>query len=404
MIIGQPGHIDYIKRKNAGTIYNLIDRFEPISRIELSKRSQLAPASITKIVRELMDAHLVKEAPIQETSMRGRPAVGLMLDNEGWQFLSMRLGRGYLTLALHSLSSEILIQERHELTVVAQSALLTTVVDHVNAFFSRHQQTVDRVTSIAISLPGLVNSAQGTVIQMPHFEVDHMPLGPVLHRETGLPVFVGNDTRSWALAEKLFGNAKEADSAVLVAVHSGVGAGIVLEGKVLQGRIGNVGELGHIQIKPFGKRCFCGNYGCLETVASLSAIYEQVETLLNEGHPSCLHDQPLTIEAICDAAVSGDGLAHQVITELGHHLGTAIAIVVNLFNPEKILFGGEFNRAKSVLYPAIMECLKTQTIPLYSKYLVLEESYFYTQATMPGAAMVKQAMYDGNLLMKVLEG
>ncbi len=78
--------------------------------------------------------------------------------------------------------------------------------------------------------------------------------------------------------------------------------------------------------------------------------------------------------------------------------------MVNLFNPEKILFGGEFNRAKSVLYPAIMECLKTQTIPLYSKYLVLEESYFYTQATMPGAAMVKQAMYDGNLLMKVLEG
>ncbi len=135
MIIGQPGHIDHIKRKNAGTIYNLIDRFAPISRIELSKRSQLAPASITKIVRELMDAHLVKEAPIQETSMRGRPAVGLMLDNEGWQFLSMRLGRGYLTLALHSLSSDILIEERHELTVRSQDALLTTVVEYVNAFF-----------------------------------------------------------------------------------------------------------------------------------------------------------------------------------------------------------------------------------------------------------------------------
>ncbi|WP_102505208.1 sugar metabolism global transcriptional regulator Mlc [Salinivibrio kushneri] len=404
MIIGQPGHIDHIKRKNAGTIYNLIDRFAPISRIELSKRSQLAPASITKIVRELMDAHLVKETQIQGTSMRGRPAVGLVLDNEGWQFLSMRLGRGYLTMALHSLSSEILIQERHEIDVMAQDALLSTVIEYVKAFFSRHQETVDRVTSIAVSLPGLVNSAQGTVIQMPYFEVDHMPLGPMLHRETGLPVFVGNDTRSWALAEKLFGNAKESDSAVLVAVHNGVGAGIILEGKVLQGRIGNVGELGHIQIKPFGKRCFCGNYGCLETVASLSAVYEQVQALLDEGHASQLQGQPLTIDSICDAAVAGDGLAHQVITELGHHLGTAIAIVVNLFNPEKILFGGEFNRAKSVLYPAIMECLKTQTIPLYSKHLVLEESYFYTQATMPGAAMVKQAMYDGNLLMKVLEG
>lgn len=404
MIIGQPGHIDHIKRKNAGTVYNLIDRFGPISRIELSKRSQLAPASITKIVRELMDAHLVKETQIQETSMRGRPAVGLMLDNDGWQFLSMRLGRGYLTMALHSLSSDILVQERHELAVMPQEALLATVVECVKAFFSRHHEVVDRVTSIAVSLPGLVNSAQGTVIQMPHFEVSHMPLGPVLHRETGLPVFVGNDTRSWALAEKLFGNAKESDSAVLIAVHNGVGAGIILEGKVLQGRVGNVGELGHIQVKPFGKRCFCGNYGCLETVASLAAVIEQVETLLAEGHPSQLRGKTLTIDAICDAAVAGDALAQRVITELGHHLGTAIAIVVNLFNPEKILFGGEFNRAKSVLYPAIMECLKTQTIPLYSQNLVLEESYFYTQATMPGAAMVKQAMYDGKLLMKVLEG
>ncbi|MCG3824299.1 ROK family protein, partial [Photobacterium damselae] len=147
-----------------------------------------------------------------------------------------------------------------------------------------------------------------------------------------------------------------------------------------------------------------GNHGCLETVASLQAVLEQTEQCLRDGHPSSLHGGKVTIERICDAAVEGDALARQIISELGHNLGQAIAIMVNLFNPQRILIGGEFNRAKSVLYPAIMECVRTQSIPLYNRDLDIMESCFYTQATMPGAALVKQAMYDGHLLMKLIEG
>ncbi len=91
MYVAQPGHIDHIKRNNAGSVYKLIDLYEPISRIELSKRSQLAPASITKITRELIEAHLIKETQYQESTSRGRPAIGLVPANEGWQFLSIRL-------------------------------------------------------------------------------------------------------------------------------------------------------------------------------------------------------------------------------------------------------------------------------------------------------------------------
>ncbi|MBV7299734.1 ROK family protein [Enterovibrio paralichthyis] len=404
MILAQPGHIDHIKRNNAGAVYKLIDQLGPISRIELSKRSQLAPASITKITRELIDAHLVKETEYGEPASRGRPAIGLVLNNEGWQFLSLRIGRGYLTLALHELGGDILVEERHDIAVREQEPLLELVLQHIDLFFSNHAKIVDRVTSIAVSLPGLVNSAQGIVIQMPHYNVQNMPLGAVIHRSTGLPVFVGNDTRAWALAEKLFGNARDVENSVLISIHHGVGAGIMLDGKVLEGQVGNIGELGHIQIKPFGKRCYCGNSGCLETVASLQAVLDDARTLLEQGHDSVLQDKALTIDTLCEAAVNGDGVAVKVITELGHNLGQAIAIVVNLFNPQRILIGGEFNQAKSVLYPAILACIQNQTLPHYFENLVLEESYFYTQATMPGAALVKRAMYDGYLLMKVLEG
>ncbi|WEM43395.1 ROK family protein [Photobacterium sp. DA100] len=404
MYVAQPGHIDHIKRNNAGSVYKLIDLFGPISRIELSKRSQLAPASITKITRELIDAHLIKETAIQESSSRGRPAVGLVPANEGWQFLSIRLGRGYLTIALHELGGDILVEERQDIDVLHQDEVLKKLITEIHTFFANHVGELDRITAIAVSLPGLVNSDAGMVIQMPHYDVHNLELGPAIHEATGLPVFIGNDTRSWALAEKLFGNSRDVANSILVSIHHGVGAGIVLDNVVLQGRIGNVGELGHIQIKPYGKRCFCGNHGCLETVASVKAVIEQVDQRLREGHPSSLHGKTLTIERICEAAMAGDTLARQVIVELGHHLGQAIAIMVNLFNPEKVLIGGEFNRAKDILYPAIMDCVRSQSLPVYNRDLVIEQSSFYTQATMPGAALVKQAMYDGHLLMKLIEG
>ncbi len=409
MFFAQPGHIDHIKRNNAGNVYRLIDQHGPISRIELSKQSQLAPASITKITRELMESHLIQETQIIEPASRGRPAIGLRTRNEGWQFMSIRLGRGYLTIALHEHGGDLLIDERQDIEELEQDALLEKLIVEIDRFFASHVSEVDRVTSIAISLPGLVNAAEGVVIQMPHYDVDNMPLGPRLHEATGLPVFVANDTHAWALAEKLFGNSQDEDNSILVSIHYGVGAGIILDGNVLQGRLGNVGEMGHIQIKPFGKKCFCGNHGCLETVASLSAVKAQVEELLAESRPvearpSILYGGPITVEKICEAAVAGDPLAKQVIVELGHNLGQAIAIMVNLFNPQKILIGGEFNRAKKVLYPAIRECIESSALPAYWESLVIEESCFYTQATMPGAALVKQAMYNGELLMKMIEG
>ncbi|APF83436.1 TPA: ROK family protein [Vibrio cholerae] len=405
MYMAQPGHIDHIKQINAGRVYKLIDQKGPISRIDLSKESELAPASITKITRELIDAHLIHETTVQEAISRGRPAVGLQTNNLGWQFLSMRLGRGYLTIALHELGGEVLIDTKIDIHEIDQDDVLARLLFEIEEFFQTYAAQLDRVTSIAITLPGLVNSEQGIVLQMPHYNVKNLALGPEIYKATGLPVFVANDTRAWALAEKLFGHSQDVDNSVLISIHHGLGAGIVLDGRVLQGRHGNIGELGHIQIDPQGKRCHCGNYGCLETVASSQAIRDQVTARIQVGEPSCLATvEEISIEDICAAAADGDPLAVDVIQQLGRYLGAAIAIVINLFNPEKILIGGVINQAKSILYPSIEQCIREQSLPVYHQDLKLVESRFYKQATMPGAALIKQALYDGLLLMKVVEG
>ncbi|EMC2455851.1 TPA: ROK family protein [Vibrio cholerae] len=405
MYMAQPGHIDHIKQINAGRVYKLIDQKGPISRIDLSKESELAPASITKITRELIDAHLIHETTVQEAISRGRPAVGLQTNNLGWQFLSMRLGRGYLTIALHELGGEVLIDTKIDIHEIDQDDVLARLLFEIEEFFQTYAAQLDRVTSIAITLPGLVNSEQGIVLQMPHYNVKNLALGPEIYKATGLPVFVANDTRAWALAEKLFGHSQDVDNSVLISIHHGLGAGIVLDGRVLQGRHGNIGELGHIQIDPQGKRCHCGNYGCLETVASSQAIRDRVTARIQAGEPSCLATvEEISIEDICAAAADGDPLAVDVIQQLGRYLGAAIAIVINLFNPEKILIGGVINQAKSILYPSIEQCIREQSLPVYHQDLKLVESRFYKQATMPGAALIKQALYDGLLLMKVVEG
>jgi len=402
--MAQPGHIDHIKQVNAGRVYKLIDELGPISRIDLSKTSALAPASITKITRELIDAHLIHETTVQEATSRGRPAVGLQTDNEGWQFLSMRLGRGYLTIALHELGGSVLIDTKIDIYEVEQDDVLARLLHETNEFFQTYADQLNRLTSIAVTLPGLVDAERGVVIQMPHYNVRNLPLGPEIYKATGLPVFIANDTRAWALAEKLFGNSQVNDNSVLISIHHGVSAGIILDGRVLQGRNGNIGELGHIQIDPNGKRCHCGNLGCLETVASSQAIREEVAMRLKQGEESSIDAENVTIEGICSAAADGDPLAVEVIEKLGHYLGAAIAIVINLFNPEKVLIAGVINRAKSVLYPAIESSIKAQTFSVYQQDLDIVESRFYKQATMPGAALIKQALYDGELLMRVVEG
>ncbi|MCE7613344.1 ROK family protein [Vibrio fluvialis] len=407
MYMAQPGHIDHIKQVNAGRVYKLIDQKGPISRIDLSKESELAPASITKITRELIEAHLIHETTVQEAISRGRPAVGLQTNNEGWQFLSMRLGRGYLTIALHELGGDVLIDTKIDIHEIDQDDVLERLLFEIDEFFQTYAAQLDRVTSIAITLPGLVNSDQGIVLQMPHYNVANLALGPEIYKATGLPVFVANDTRAWALAEKLFGHSQDVDNSVLISIHHGLGAGIILDGRVLQGRHGNIGELGHIQIDPNGKRCHCGNIGCLETVASSQAIREQVAERLAAGEASSLSEkahEDITIEDICAAAAEGDPLTVDVVETLGRYLGSAIAIVINLFNPEKVLIGGVINQAKNVLYPAIQRCIEEQSLPVYHQDLQLVESRFYKQATMPGAALIKQALYDGLLLMKVVEG
>ena len=400
----QPGHIDQIKQTNAGVVYRLIDQLGPVSRIDLSRLAQLAPASITKIVREMIEAHLVQETEIQEPGSRGRPAVGLMVETEAWHYLSVRINRGEINLALRDLSSKLVVEEQLALEQQDTTPLLERIITHIDQFFIRHQQKLERLTAIAITLPGIIDTENGIVHRMPFYDVLEMPLGPALETRTGVPVFIQHDISAWTMAESLFGASRGARDVIQVVIDHNVGAGVVTDGRLLHAGSSSLVEIGHTQVDPYGKRCYCGNHGCLETIASIDSVLELAQQRMNQSMGSLLHGQPLNVETLCEAAVKGDLLAQDIIAGVGTNVGRILAIMVNLFNPQKILIGSPLNRASDILFPAIANCIRQQALPAYSRNTLVESTQFTNQGTMAGAALVKDALYTGSLLIRLLQG
>ena len=376
----QPGHIDQIKQTNAGAVYRLIDQLGPVSRIDLSRFAQLAPASITKIVREMLEAHLVQETEIQEPGSRGRPAVGLMVETEAWHYLAVRISRGEIHLSLRDLSSQLVVEDQLELALTDSTPFLTRVIDHIDRFFIRHQKKLERLTSIAMTMPGIIDTENGIIHRMPFYEdVKDVPLGEALANHTGVPVYIQHDISAWTMAESLFGASRGARDSSLV-------------------------EIGHTQVDPYGKRCYCGNHGCLETIASVESVLELAQMRMAQSMSSLLHQRPLSVEWLCQAALQGDLLARDIISGVGNHVGRILAIMVNLFNPQKILIGSPFNLAAEILFPAISSCIRQQSLPAYSRHITVESTQFSNRGTMAGAALVKDALYNGSLLIRLLQG
>jgi transcriptional regulator of PTS gene len=160
LLIVSQGIFDQIKQTNAGAVYRLIDQLGPVSRIDLSRLAQLAPASITKIVREMLEAHLVQETEIQEPGSRGRPAVGLVVERKRGTTCHCA-SAGEIFLALRDLSSKLVVEDRLELPLNARNRSSTRLSSHIDHFFIRHQQRLERLTAIAITMPGIIDTENG---------------------------------------------------------------------------------------------------------------------------------------------------------------------------------------------------------------------------------------------------
>ncbi|MFH7587221.1 ROK family protein [Oceanimonas smirnovii] len=401
MTLGKIANVDLVKQVNSAAVYRLIDRCGPISRVRIAELSHLAPASVTKITRALLEQGLIQEQAHQ-ASTGGRRAISLATVTQPFYLVSVKLGREELRLTLYNLAGDEF--DRQILPFHRREAdnLLAALHRHIDDFMQA-VGSEKRIIAVAVIMPGLTDAHAGRVIYHPSYALADTPLAGQLGEKLKLPVFIGNDTRAQALAEHYFGASADCLDSVLIRVHHGVGAGIITEGRIFKSQGRDVAEIGHIHVDPLGERCDCGNVGCLETMVADKALLRQAGRMLAQGYRSTLTTETLSIHALCRAAAEGDHLALTILRRAAERLGQALAIVVNLFNPQRVLLSGALCEAEDIVFPIINQAISHQSLPGFHQGQPVMRARFQHDQTIGGLALVKRALLEGELLQRILE-
>jgi predicted NBD/HSP70 family sugar kinase len=259
---------------------------------------------------------------------------------------------------------------------------------------------------VGISLPGLVDIQTGHVTYLPNVHgLNDLNLGDILASELGVPVLLDNTVRAMTLAEKRLGRARALTDFLYVYVGDGVSAGVFSTGTLYRGRHGASVEFGHISIAENGPLCNCGNHGCLEVFVSKHHIIDRVRSsTVGRIHTSLrrpdAREEPLTLSAIRNAALEGDKYANVVITDVADRIGIGLAHLVNTFDPEVTIVGGEvFDEFDEILFDRAVHSARLNTMNVLSSRFVVERSDLSERAAALGAALltVESALESGVL-------
>lgn len=228
------------------------------------------------------------------------------------------------------------------------------------------------VAALSIAAPGPVDPRRGVVYFAPNLPGwEEMPLRDRLVEAFGVPTFVGNDANLAALGEHHFGAGRGVDDMIYLTISTGIGGGIILNGRLFEGPRGLGGEVGHIIVEANGPPCSCGSRGCLETLASGPAIARAARMAVERGEPSSLlewaGEDPAQITArdVAAAARQGDELARRVLAQAGFYIGVALVSLMYLFNPSLFVIGGSVAKAGDLLFVPMEETMRARARQIY---------------------------------------
>ena len=402
-MLNQTGHIDQIKQLNTGIVYQVIDQHGPISRISLSKQSQLAPASITKITRELIDAHLIKELEFPVLGLRGRPAIGLVVESEGWQFLAIRIENQKINIALNEINARTLAENEYPFQVRNNTEFCESLSSLISQFFESNQQYLERVTAISILSDGILDSHSKIIYRLPNFDINNLHIGEYLTEKIGLPVYLHSSVNALALADHFANSANRVANVIYLQLDKIVNVAVLNHSQILETNTHRPILFGHIQAsKNNDRQCYCGGVGCLEALVSMPAIIQQAQALLTDFPLSILNNGLISLESICHGILKEDKLCLFLIDKVAEQLATPLAMMVNIFGTQLILINSPLNSVSTVFFSRLYTYISQQSTPLYHLHLQIEKSKFSIKES--ETSLIKQSLYDGSLLLQLLQG
>ena len=350
------------------------------SRAELSRRTGLSRSTVSTLVADLQRRGLVVERAGQFAGegQPGRPAALLELDPSAAAAVGIDFDHDKVRVAVSDLSRSVLAEASapHDVDHDAQTAL-DLAAQLTEQVLEQAGLKRDRLLGVGVALAGPIDHDKGALHPsdvLPGWA--NVDAASELEQRLDTPAYVDNDANLGALAEVTLGAGRNARFAAYVSISSGIGAGIIVDGRPYHGHRGTAGEVGHVVVDPQGPICRCGNRGCLETLASGPALLKLVQDS---------RDQELSVREMIDLARDGDAGCRRAIEDAGQVVGRVVAGLVNLFSPEMVVIGGDLGEAGDLMLDPLREAVQRNALPAAAEDLKVVAGELGERANLLGA-------------------
>jgi predicted NBD/HSP70 family sugar kinase len=374
------GAADARRERNRERVLAALREAGTASRSDLARRTGMSRTTVASLAAELTaEGVLVEREDGAAASPRGgRPPRLLSFSRSAGVAIGIDFGKRHLRVAAADLSHTILAEaERPANAADPAAAGLDAAVALVGEVMEQAGVVSADVVGVGMGLPGPIDTRSGRVGSssiLPGWV--GVRAADELAERVGVPAAVDNDANLGALAELQWGAASERRNVAYLKVSTGIGAGLVLDGRLFHGAGGLAGEIGHTIVDEQGAVCRCGKRGCLETLAGASALVELLEPRLG---------RTISTADLLELASSGDSGARRVIADAGRHIGGALATLCDLFNPELIVVGGELSQAGDVLVDPMREQVHRNAIPATARDVEIVTGVLGPRAELLGA-------------------
>ncbi len=388
----QPADFTDVRATNLAVVLRFVRENAPCSRADIAASTGLNKATVSSLVADLIDRRLLRETGLTENRV-GRPATMLVLDGSPYAAVGIEVNVDYLTAVAVDLKGEELLSWRRAFPGGSTSAgqAVAGIAGVARRVVNRMTKEARQVLGLTVAVPGLVD-LNGSVRLAPNMGWRDVDLAGDLAkalRDPGFPVSADNDANLGALAELRFGSHGGAQNLVYLTGEIGVGAGVVLDGRLRRGGAGFGGEIGHIEIVPGGPPCHCGRHGCLEVVAGLGVLL---------GHSVSPAEVESEIDEVVQRAETGDEAVLAQLDTLAGNLGRGLGIVANLLNPEVVVLGGYYVKlAPWIVARAEQEMLSRSIAPGGGGCRLVVSGLGYGAAALGAAARVLDSVDSGRL-------
>ena len=307
---------------------------QPRSRHELSAATGLSAASVTNVIRELIDEGVVMETGLVESD-GGRPRAMLGINPEYGYVIGIDIGETRTRVELFDLAMTERAKVEYPLDQAAQhdvAVVVGQIASGLAAVLAGSGVHEEAVLGVGIGVPGIIERGPEVLVHGQTYGWDAVPLQRLLRAHTDLPLRFDNGAKTMGQAELWFGAGRGTRNAVMVLIGSGTGASLISGGATFQGATSSAAEFGHVTVAVGGRKCRCGASGCLEAYVGADPILERY------GQPMAA-DQELALAELINAADASPHAA-AILDETAQYLGAGIGTLINLFNPERVIIGG----------------------------------------------------------------